>query len=159
MTTTYSKESEKKQNAYMAGATIKKAYGTITSGDTIAVDDIFVLAQGLGPNAIIHSVKISNTACTGLSNNDIVLRRNGSLGKIDTDEISIASGISLATANVAPKELLGENITNFDRTKTLAEIANKRNDALGGAVDLCLKANAAASASVTLKYEIEYSSP
>lgn len=54
---------------------------------------------------------------------------------------------------------MGENITNFDRTKTLAEIANKRNDALGGAVDLCLKANAAASASVTLKYEIEYSSP
>lgn len=148
-------------NAYIAGATIKKAYGTVTVPASAAAETEAVLADKLSSDVIIHTIKITNTAAgTGkLNDNDIVIRKSDNLTKPKTNDVLLADGVDFATA-AENKEVLAKGLTSFDKTKSLNQVLEMGADALGGYLALVLVANAAnGESAVTLDYEIEYSSP
>lgn len=159
MATVNTAESASKANAYLAGATIKKAYGTITTGASVAIGDLLVAAQGISPDSILHTVKITNTAGTGLSDVDLLIRNSKDLTKPAASDVLIADSISLVSARTALTEILGSGVAGFDRTKTLAQLLGLGSDAINGYLSLVLCPNAAGSVATTITYEIEYSSP
>lgn len=161
MTTVYSAESTSKANAFLAGATIKKAYGKIVTNATTAVGDLLVMAQRISPDSIIHSIKIDNTeAGTGLlADIDIVIRNADDLSKPKTDDVLLADGFSLASARTTMTEVLGSSISNFDKSKSLGQLLELGSDSIRGYLSLVMLVNDAGTAATTINYEIEYSSP
>lgn len=148
-------------NAYIAGATIKKAYGTISIPASTAVNTEIVLADKLSSDVIVHSIKITNTqAGTGkLNDNDIVIRKSKDLVKPKETEVLLADGVDLATAG-ENKEVLAKGLADFDKTKSLNQQLGMGADALGGYLALVMVTNAVnGETAVKLDYEIEYSSP
>lgn len=149
-------------NAFIAGATIKKAYGTITIAKSTEADSLAVLADKISSDSIVHSIKRTNTAAGSdcLADNDIVIRKSKDLAKPKSDEVLLADGFSLAAVGTSV-ETLGVNVSSFDKTKSLKEHLEMGDDAIGDYLALCLKMNDAAGSSVatTFDYEIEYSSP
>lgn len=148
-------------NAYIAGATIKKAYGTITVPASAAANTEAVLADKLSSDVIIHSIKLTNTAAgtDKLNDNDIVIRKSDNLAKLKDNDVLLVDGADFATA-AENKEVLAKGLTSFDKTKSLNQLLEIGADALGGYLALVLVANAAnGESATTLNYEIEYSSP
>jgi len=159
MATKYTVESTSLKNAYLAGATIKKAYGKIVTDAVTAIGDLLVMAQGIAANSIIHSIKMTNTAAgTGLLADVDVVIRKANLAKPLATEVQLADALNLEAALVA-KEVLGSGVAGFDRTKSLAGLCSLGDDSLGDGVALCILVNDAGTAATTINYEIEYSSP
>lgn len=148
-------------NAYIAGATIKKAYGTVLIPENTAVNTEIVLADKLSSDVIVHSIKITNTQAGvgSLNDNDIVIRKSKGLVKPKETEVLLADGVDLATAG-ENKEVLGKGLVDFDKTKSLNQQLEMGADALGGYLALVMVTNAVnGETAVKLDYEIEYSSP
>lgn len=149
-------------NAYIAGATIKKAYGTITVPASAAAKTEVVLADKLSSDVIVHTIKLTNTAAgtDKLNDNDIVIRKSdNTLSKPKTAEVLLADGLDFATAGEY-KEVLAKGLTDFDKTKSLNQQLEMGADALGGYLALVMVTNTVnGETAVKLDYEIEYSSP
>ncbi|MEI8127984.1 MAG: hypothetical protein WCG95_00070 [bacterium] len=158
MATIYSAESASKANAYLAGATIKKAYGTITTTASTAIGDLFVTAQGISPDSIVHSIKVTNTAGTGLSDVDVVVRKAKDLSKPIATEVLVVDSMTLVSARTTMTEVFGTGLV-LDKTKTLAQLLGVGNDSICDYLTLAFSANIAGTAATTINYEIEYSSP
>jgi len=148
-------------NAHIAGATIKKAYGTATIAANTEAASKVVLADKISSDSIIHTIKITNTAAgsTLLADNDVVICASKTLASPKGSNVLLADGVTLESA-LTSAEILGKNISGFDRTKSLNQLLAMGDDAIGDYLALVLLINDPAGATaVTLSYEIEYSSP
>ncbi len=135
---------------YSTGKQFKTVVAEITT--TATAKDVIVLARGLQPTAIIRGIRFprGTAATSGLSDVDIGFYRNNGTVALDAD--ALADGVSFATANANTYDVLGKNISNYDHTKTIADMLGVSNTAAPtGGYEVCLTQNTSAAATLYLE--------
>lgn len=150
-------------DAYGRGIRTKTAFGAYDKTASLPADaDYLILAHKLVTNNVLNTIKLTNPAIAGFTDADIVmLDKDGN--EVKDNEASpatvlLADGITFATA-LTSANVLGKNVSGFDRTKSLAELTGKSCGELPAYVDLALKVNTGGSATGTFELEVEYSAP
>jgi hypothetical protein len=147
------------QGKFANGALSYKFLSIISLKTTNVVGDILRFGRSLTSANIITSIKVSNTALTGLTSVDVGIYRNG-LGEDVVDKDLFASAVSFATARTraGAVEVLGTVVE-----KSIYNIQDLSNSIEGNpkitgceAVDLALTLNAAPTANGIILVEVEY---
>jgi hypothetical protein len=144
---------------FTGGASIKKFVALINITTANATGDIIRFCSGLTSDAVVTSIKASNTAITALSDVDlgVYAAEHGEEYKKDL----LADGISVvaAKARSAAAETYSPAIANSQLS--IRQLENKINGANakikdGMPVDLALTLNATPTAAGTICLDVEY---
>lgn len=140
---------------YGSGKVIRHVRALIYNATAFSDGDIVKLAKGLPLDAQIVGIDFpeGTAARSGLTDVDFGFFRNDNSVVLDKDVL--IDGVSFASARTSAVDLLGSNVSGFDRTKTIGELLNLTGETepIGG-VDLCATINTAGSTTGTIVCDI-----
>lgn len=154
LTTANSKD---KGSLYNMGQKTRKIDASWTKPAGWVDDDVVVLAKNLSVReTILKIVQWGGSDLAGMTDVDFGFRRSDTGEVLDAD--ALVDGESFATASV--RDILGSNVSGFDRLKTIGEILSLTEQPRYG-IDLIMTINTAgvATGSVPMKVEITSNLP
>lgn len=118
-----------------------------------ANNDTYVLAQGLDGNAIIKGILLHTSGVSGANDNDIIICKHDedTIIKVDSGNTNILSDGFSMSDSASGVDVLGENINNFDFSKSLKELTGIDEESF----DILLKTNSAVGSNTTMSFTLE----
>lgn len=150
-----------KNPLYNQGEEIQKVRAVVPVAAAWNNDDVVILAYNLPIDTLITRINLPNgnpTGMTGANDYDIGFHRTAgvdgqSLGAV-LDKDALVDGVDFSSARTASIDILGLNVSSFDKSKTIGELLGLNSEDIGD-VHVTMTLNAAGSVAGDLDIEIE----
>lgn len=149
-----------KDPLFGTGQIVKRIRAIIKNTTALSDGDVVTIARGLPVGARILTINLpqGNAARTGLSDIDFGFYRQDNGAVIDKD--ALVDGDTMASARTAAIDILGENVSGFDFTKTIGGLLSLTGETQpSGGVNLCATINTAGSTTGTIVVDIDVAFP